>query len=113
MKKTFFLFSTITLLLFNVFSVHLSAQCSGLVTQAGSNTTIVNSTVGQSWLADCTGTVQTITVTSGLLAPTVTNATLRIWQQGVPIISQISVIYSQAGVQFQVQELLQLSIYQM
>ena len=97
MKKTFIIFSTITLLLFNVCPINLSAQCSGLVTQAGSNTTITNSTVGQSWLADCTGTVQSITVSSGTLAPTASNVTLRIWQQGIPILGQITVIHIQTG----------------
>ena len=94
MKKTFFLLSTISFLLFNAFCINLSAQCSGLVTQSGANVgeEVTNPTVGQNWLADCTGTVQSITVTSKFLA---SNVTLRIYGQAL---LNINTLYTQTGI---------------
>lgn len=98
MKKTFIIFSTIVFLLFNVFSVNISAQCTGLVEETTGDITITNTTVGQSWIADCTGFVQTIKVSSGLFSLSASNLTLRIWEQDIPLLGQISVIHIQTGI---------------
>lgn len=98
MKKTFIIFSTITLLLFNVLSDKLLAQCTGLVEETTGDITITNTTVGQSWIADCTGFVQTIKVSSGLFSLSASNLTLRIWEQDIPSLGQISVIHIQTGI---------------
>lgn len=98
MKKAFFILSTFTLLLINVFSVNLSAQCSGLVKETTGDIDITNTTVGQSWTADCTGFVQSIKVSSGFFSLNASNLTLRIWEQDILVLSQISVIHIQTGI---------------
>lgn len=95
MKKTFLFFTAFTFLLFNVFSIQLSAQCSGLVTQAGPSNANVNlATVGQSWIADCTGTVDAITVTSNSAA---SNVTLRVYSGNLLLLT-IGTLYTQTGI---------------
>lgn len=95
MKKAFIILTSFTLLLFNVFSVKLTAQCSGLVTQAGPSNANVNfATVGQSWIADCTGTVDAITVTSN---SAVSNVTLRVYSGNLLLLT-IGTLYTQTGI---------------
>ncbi len=82
-------------MLFNVFSVKLTAQCSGLVNQAGPSNTNVNfATVGQTWIADCTGTVSDITVTSNTA---VSNVTLRVYSGNLLLLT-IGTLYTQSGI---------------
>ena len=99
MKKTFFRLTTITFLLFNVFSINLSAQCTILTRQTTFDAVIATKTVGQSWTSDCAnGTYDvTITIKSGDPNSDATGVILRIWENNVPAIGSQMVIYTQAG----------------
>ena len=71
----------------------IKAQCFGATQETAYNITLFGyPQLGQSWLSDCRGSLRTITVRSNRVTP-ISNVTLRIWQQDIPVLGSQSVVY--------------------
>ena len=87
---------SLSLLLMMMIAATISAQCTGAVNNTSFNATYSGSAVGQSWSADCNGTLNTIEIQSNSILASIGNITLEIWEQvGV---NPATVTYTQTGV---------------